>query len=101
MATDETITSVIRTNIRVAMARADVSQKDLGNAIGVSQQGISQRMHGSSRWSVEEILGVAQYLGVPVSELMPDSLTAGTGSGRMRRPAPDSSPHPHRPDRAR
>lgn len=64
----------IGANARGHMARLGRKQSDLAVVLGVSQQQLSERLAGRVSWLAVEVLAAAEALGVPVSELMPDSL---------------------------
>jgi transcriptional regulator with XRE-family HTH domain len=58
-------------NVRAEMARAGVTQRDLAQVLGRSQQAVSQRLNGYVAFDVSEITKVAAHLSVPASTLMP------------------------------
>lgn len=78
MPTEETVTSAIRMNVRVAMVRRGLTQADLAAAVGVNQQGVSKRMNGQVTWSIHELISAARALNAPLSDLIPDSLVNET-----------------------
>lgn len=78
MPTEATVSEVIRSRIRIAMVKADVQQQEVAAATGLGQQSLSKRMTGVVRWSVDDLIYVAKYLGVPVSELLPDTIVDAT-----------------------
>lgn len=57
-------------NIRAEMARRGVTQADLAAALGITQPGVSARLHGRTDWRLKELSVVAETLGVPLSALL-------------------------------
>ena len=51
-----------RPEFRVAMARADVSNRKLALAIGISEQVLYNKLNGSSELKNSEILAIARVL---------------------------------------
>ena len=66
-----TITEGVSTEIRVLLARRDMSQRDLAERSGISQVAISRRMTGAIPWDLTELEAVANALDVPASVLIP------------------------------
>lgn len=64
------------TAIRVGLARKNATQGALAGLIGLSQPAIHRRMTGKVPWRVSELTQVADYLGVTVTELLPESSEA-------------------------
>lgn len=60
-------------NVRAEMARRRIPQRQLAEALGLSQAGVSKRLNGLTPWDVNEITVVAESLGVPVSALIGDT----------------------------
>ena len=54
------------------MWRQKRSQKALGELLGVDQGSISKRLRGKTLWSASEVLAVAAWFDVPVTELLPE-----------------------------
>lgn len=59
-------------NIRAEMARRRLSQTELAGVLGISQTAVSRRLSGDTRFSVDELLKVAGWLGVPAASLLPE-----------------------------
>jgi transcriptional regulator with XRE-family HTH domain len=78
MPTPETVTGIIRQNLRVAMAREEKTQTQLGELLAMKQQGVSRRLTGTVPWSINDLIEVAKALDMPLSELVPDSLRDAT-----------------------
>lgn len=56
--------------IRAELARRGAYQGDLGDLLHLHQTAIHRRLTGKVAWRVDELTKVAEYLGMPVSELM-------------------------------
>lgn len=56
--------------IRAELARRGANQGDLADLLHLHQTAIHRRMAGKVDWRVDELTKVAQYLGVPVAELL-------------------------------
>jgi transcriptional regulator with XRE-family HTH domain len=62
----------ISSNVRAEMARAGVTQVQLGAHLGMAQSAISKRLKGDTPWRVDELQRVAAYLDIPLSTLLPE-----------------------------
>lgn len=56
--------------IRSEMARSGVLQRDLAEALGLSQQAVSRRLVGAVQFTIEEIEIIADTIGCPVSRIL-------------------------------
>ena len=63
VATHDTIAA----NVRAEVARAQVTQTDLGEALGLTQTQVSRRLAGHVEFGATELAVLADYLGVAVS----------------------------------
>jgi transcriptional regulator with XRE-family HTH domain len=52
-----------------------ISQKRLGMALGIAQNTVSAKMRGRRPWGAVELATVAELLGIPVADLIPESRT--------------------------
>lgn len=52
------------------MARRGITQAQLAEALGISQQSVSMRLTGRTSWNVDDLEPVADLLGVSVSQLL-------------------------------
>ena len=52
------------------MARAQHTQVELASILGLSQPSISSRMKGDVAWDVDELVKIAAWLDVPLSDLI-------------------------------
>ena len=57
-------------NIRAEMARYRVTQKELANALGLTQAAVSARMSGKTSWQLDDLIPVANVLGVGLGTLI-------------------------------
>lgn len=58
------------------MARQQRLQHELGEILGLPQQSISARMRGRTPFRAEELVALADWLGVPVSKFTPEGVAA-------------------------
>lgn len=63
-------TSHVTDNIRAELARRKKNQGDLAELLGITRQGISQRLNGQVQLRVGELQAIADYFGVPVTALL-------------------------------
>lgn len=69
---DKTVSDVIL----VELARIRSNQGDLAPVLGLSQPAIHRRMAGKVAWRIDELTKVAGYLGIAVSALLPEQVSA-------------------------
>jgi transcriptional regulator with XRE-family HTH domain len=60
------------------MARVGLSQEKLGEALGMSQAQVSQRLAGRIDWRISEIQAIAKILNIPISTLITDAVADGS-----------------------
>ena len=48
-----------------------LTRADLGALLGIAGANVSSRLHGRARWTVDDLLTVANYFGISVAALMP------------------------------
>lgn len=53
------------------MWRRKISQREVGLAIGVNQGALGRKLRGERKWTLDEVLAVAAFLQVEVSDLLP------------------------------
>lgn len=72
---------VISTNMRLALALRKKNQSDLSRALGVSSGLVSQKMHGTTAWTISDMEKAGQFLKIaPAKFLEPNGLlVAGHG----------------------
>ena len=72
----ESLSTQVAANVRAEMARQRKRQADLGEVLGLTQGAVSKRMSGTVALDVDEVGKIAAFLGVPVSSLLADSVSA-------------------------
>lgn len=65
-----TVTELIAAEIRAELARQKRTQKDLAEAIHISEVGVSRRLSGVTPLDVNEVYAIAEWLGVPVEQFL-------------------------------
>lgn len=70
----------IAANVRVELARAQVSGVQMAQRIGVAQATFARRMTGEVSFSAEEIVAIAAELGISASALLADVASVDAGS---------------------
>ncbi|MGN6128901.1 MAG: helix-turn-helix domain-containing protein [Nocardioidaceae bacterium] len=56
--------------VRAWMARRGVRQQELADRLGITQPSLSMRLRGRTRWTINDLVIVAETLNVPVSTLL-------------------------------
>lgn len=85
-ASAKTLTQMVATRIRVAMAVEDIRQSELSRRMGKNEQWLSVRLRGRQSIDVNDLLLFAKALGVGVHDLLPDPEEAATASVSVRYP---------------
>ncbi|WP_055939091.1 helix-turn-helix domain-containing protein [Microbacterium sp. Leaf179] len=70
--------------VRELMRERRISQEALGHVLGTTQKGASRKLAGERSWMLDELLAVAAFLEVPVSNLLPDADYEPVPAGRGR-----------------
>lgn len=70
----------IAANVRVELARAQISASQMAQRIGAAQATFARRMTGDVSFSAEEIVAIAAELRISVSALLVDVVTPATNS---------------------
>jgi transcriptional regulator with XRE-family HTH domain len=60
----------LRASVRAITAAFDDTQTDLAAALGVSQNTVSKKIRGFSRWTLTDVETLAKHYGVTVDQLM-------------------------------
>lgn len=68
-----TATDHIRRNIKAELARRDITQRELASHLGISSAAVNQRLSGVTRISTDDLVRIAQLLGVDASSLLKES----------------------------
>ena len=67
------------------MARRGVKQQEIADRLGITQPSLSMRLRGRTRWSINDLVIVAETLNVPVSVLLtnPDEGLGSSNTGEQ------------------
>jgi transcriptional regulator with XRE-family HTH domain len=60
--------------VAAVLKSSAVSQRQLADKLGISQQGISQRLLGRVEFKITELITAATLLDVPLADLLPSPL---------------------------
>lgn len=74
-ARDRPLRSLIAGNILALMGRHRVSQRRLGEVLGLTQPPLSKRLAGKVAFDMDEIEAIAAFFDVPVTDLFDDTPT--------------------------
>lgn len=69
---DQVVRHHVGSTIRAELSRRGLTQADVANRLGVTQQSVSARLCGRTRITTDELFAIADLLGVTVG-----TLTAG------------------------
>lgn len=71
--------------VRAWMARRGVKQQEIADRLGITQPSLSMRLRGRTRWTINDLVIVAETLKVPVSALLtsPDEGLGGSDTGEQ------------------
>ena len=72
--------------VRAWMARRGVKQQEIAERLGITQPSLSMRLRGRTRWTINDLVLVAEALNVPVSTLLTppdDGGLAGAHAGQQ------------------
>lgn len=58
-------------NVRAELARRRISGRELARGIGWSAPTTFRRLRGDTPFTIDELIAVARFLGVPVAALIP------------------------------
>lgn len=76
----KTLTELVALEIRLQMVRQDVKQSQLARTIKKTEQWLSVRLRGKQPIDLNDLALIAQGLGVPVHQLLPEPTTAALAS---------------------
>ncbi|MBF0807710.1 XRE family transcriptional regulator [Rothia nasimurium] len=68
------VNQVITREIKSALSREGLSQKELANRLGISAGSVSLKMRAEVSFTMNELLSIAGILNLSLSELLGDSL---------------------------
>ena len=66
--------AVIGERVRLWQFRRHVTQKRLAEVLRTTPPGVSRRIKGQTSWSPTDLIRVAAFLDVEISDLLPDTL---------------------------
>jgi len=66
------IDHLVAANVRAEMARQQYTQTSFAKKLGRTQQALSQRLCGRVPFDVAELNRIAEILGVPLADLLPE-----------------------------
>lgn len=65
-------------NVQAEMVRRGITQTTLAPRLAMTQQALSRRISGHTAFKVDELQQIADLLGVPITDLLDDSVTAAS-----------------------
>jgi len=68
----------IAAEVRAEMARKSKTQRDMAALLNIDQPSVSLRLRGERSFRAEELVAIAEWLGVPVGRFMPDAAATTT-----------------------
>lgn len=72
MATTSEIRERVAAEVRAELARQKVTQREVGEFLDLVQPAVQLRLAGKRPFRVEELITLADKLGVPVARFIPD-----------------------------
>lgn len=98
MADELTLSVQVATEIKVALARRDMSRSELARRLGVSAMWVSDRLRGQTPIGLDDLERIAGVLEVKPVELLPLSERGGPQTTRLYSPMAERpmSPRPSR-----
>lgn len=71
------VSAKIAAEVRAEIARQNKPTREIAEAIGVrTRQSMSMRLKGEKPFTVEELMRLAEVLGVPIEQFLPTSASA-------------------------
>ena len=79
------LTLRVSREVRAWMARRGVKQQEIADRLGITQPSLSMRLRGRTRWTINDLVIVAETLKVPVSALLtsPDEDLGSSNTGEQ------------------
>jgi transcriptional regulator with XRE-family HTH domain len=81
-ASAKTLSQMVATRIRIAMAVEDIRQAELSRRIGKNEQWLSVRLRGRQPIDMNDLLLFARALGVGIHDLLPTAEEAAEAAPR-------------------
>lgn len=63
----------IAAEVRAEISRQKKPQREIADMLGLSQQQVSERVRGDVEWRISELVRVAGWLQVPITNFVPNS----------------------------
>ena len=79
---ETTVNAQVGELVHQHMWRNKVTQTALAGVLGIGQPGVARKLRGERPFTIDELLAVAAYLNLPITELVPNA----------------ENPHPEGPD---
>lgn len=79
--TEKPVESNVNRRIVMLMWDRKLTQTKLANSLGLTQSGLSKKLHGRTGWGVDELATAASVLGTSVSYLFGETENAPTPEG--------------------
>jgi hypothetical protein len=73
---EQTTTERTAAAVRAELARRKISGKGLSDAMGWPRTTTWRRLNGTAPWEVADLVAVADFLDVPVADLIPNGRAA-------------------------
>jgi transcriptional regulator with XRE-family HTH domain len=83
----QTLSEHVTLAVRAEVRRQGVTQRWIGEQLGLSQPQIHERLHGVVEWRNSELERLARVLDVPVTDFLPTSPAGTPGRRPVRRGA--------------
>lgn len=61
----------IAAEVRAEISRQKKPQREIADILGLSQQQVSERVRGDVEWRISELVRVADWLQVPITNFLP------------------------------
>jgi transcriptional regulator with XRE-family HTH domain len=71
--------AAVAAEVRAEVARQNKTQRELGDILGLPQSAISKRLDGTRAFRAEELVKLADALGVPIARFRPTTDTESAG----------------------
>lgn len=70
------VTAAVAAEVRAEVARKQISQEKLAERVGCSRPYLQRRLTGTTPFDVAELALVAEALGVPMTQFLPEEVRA-------------------------
>ena len=71
MPTTQRPSEIVAAEVRAELARRKIPQSGLVAVLGMSEVSVSRRLRGETPFDINELVAVAEFLGVPVARFLP------------------------------